>query len=357
MNKSASLYLDFLRVVAAFGVLMVHAGLPWFSNGLFLSEKYGHKFVMIFFVLSGYLIAFTVKEKNKGARRYIIDRVSRLYSVVWPALLLTFILDSLGNHFNPAYYVIQITHDHLLFRYLVNGFFLGQIWALCTKPSSNGPFWSICYEFWYYMLFAAYCYLDGKKRYIAIAAICLLVGYKILILLPVWVYGVWAYNLSKRVEINKTIARILFFSSASMLIILTFVWDFSILSSSFDPRPPFYFSSQFGFDWIYGGIVAINLFSMSFMDSKLILPVFVSNGIKYLSSITFSLYLFHLPMLVLLGALVPFDRSSYWQILLLLGGIIMIAALLAEITEKQRNYWKSLIGHLVSLFQKKPTQV
>lgn len=96
---------------------------------------------------------------------------------------------------------------------------------------------------------------------------------------------------------------------------------------------------------------------MSFMDSKLILPVFVSNGIKYLSSITFSLYLFHLPMLVLLGALVPFDRSSYWQILLLLGGIIMIAALLAEITEKQRNYWKSLIGHLVSLFQKKPTQV
>jgi peptidoglycan/LPS O-acetylase OafA/YrhL len=32
MNKSTSLYLNFLRVIAAFGVVLVHANLPWFLN-------------------------------------------------------------------------------------------------------------------------------------------------------------------------------------------------------------------------------------------------------------------------------------------------------------------------------------
>src|ERR1700748_246533 len=97
MNRSTSLYLDLLRVIAAFGVVFVHADQPWFSNDLFVRPELGHRLVMIFFVLSGYLIAFTVEKKDKGAKQYLIDRVSRLYSVVVPALILTFLFDSLGE--------------------------------------------------------------------------------------------------------------------------------------------------------------------------------------------------------------------------------------------------------------------
>jgi len=125
---------------------------------------------MIFFVLSGYLIAFTFKEKNRGAKRYIIDRVSRLYSVVWPALLLTCVLDYIGFRFNPGFYLAEIPIHHQFLRYLANAFFWADM-GFMHSSFYNGPFWSICYEFWYYMLFAAYCYLQGKWKYIGIGLI------------------------------------------------------------------------------------------------------------------------------------------------------------------------------------------
>src|SRR6516164_6699219 len=117
MNKTTSLYLDFLRVIAAFGVMLVHANQVWFSNGLFLRPEYGHKLVMVFFVLSGYLIAFTVDKKNKGSERYLIDRVSRLYSVVIPALIVTFILDSLGEKINYSFYLDKVNAGNQAFRF------------------------------------------------------------------------------------------------------------------------------------------------------------------------------------------------------------------------------------------------
>lgn len=359
MNKSTSLYLDFLRVIAAFGVVLFHANLPWFSNGLFFSDKYGHKFVMIFFVLSGYLIAFTVNKKNKGITEYIIDRLSRLYSVVWPALLLTFILDYIGSHINPTYYVGQITPSHQMFRYIINAAFLSQIWNLCTKPSSNGPFWSICYEFWYYMLFAAWVFLSGKKRYITIVLICLLIGYKILLLLPVWIFGVLAFRIGAGLHLKKMWANIVFITSLCAVIILTFFWDFSVFSDLFiEAAPPLYFSSHFVFDWVYGAVIAVNLFSIGFVLDVVKIPSFIERIIKYLSSITFSLYLFHLPMLVLVGALLRYNRSSYLQIVPILTGIIIVVALLSEITEKQRNFWRRILKNIfliknVCIFNKK----
>lgn len=81
MSKLTSLYLDFLRVIAAFGVLFVHAKFSWFSSLFHSTFELGNKFVMIFLVLSGYLISYTVKDKNKGSQQYLLDRFSRLYSV------------------------------------------------------------------------------------------------------------------------------------------------------------------------------------------------------------------------------------------------------------------------------------
>lgn len=183
MNKSTSLYLDFLRVFAAFGILIIHANLSFFSNDLFFRQELGHRLVIIFFVLSGYLIAYTVDKKNKGAQKYLIDRLSRLYSVVLPALILTFILDSIGKHINPAFYIDKMAPDNQVFRYLINFTYLSQIWNFSTKPSTNSPFWSLSYEFWYYIIFWAWVYLKGTKKAIGLVIIFLIVGLKILLLL------------------------------------------------------------------------------------------------------------------------------------------------------------------------------
>ncbi|WP_139112970.1 acyltransferase [Mucilaginibacter sp. PPCGB 2223] len=351
MNKSTSLYLDLLRVVAAFGVLLVHANLSFFSNNLYFREEYGHKLVMVFFVLSGYLIAFTVDKKNKGATKYLVDRTSRLYSVVLPALLLTFILDTLGKHFNAAAYAGQVAPGNQLLRYLLNATFLSQIWKLSTKPSSNGPFWSISYEFWYYMLFAVYIYLQGAKRYIAAALICFLIGIKILLLLPVWVFGCLAYRASSKYTLSKGMAATIFTLTLTAVVVLTCFWDFSVFADRLVfGKPPFYFSSRFVFDWVYGALVAINLFSVSYLADGFRLPGFLEKAVKHLSSVTFSLYLYHAPILIFISAVAVYDKSSYLQTGGILIGVILLVNVLAVVSEKQRGHFKTFFEKLFNSF-------
>lgn len=351
MNKSTSLYLDFLRVIAAFGVVLVHANQIWFSNGLFLKPEYGHKLVMVFFVLSGYLIAFTVDKKNKGAKRYLIDRVSRLYSVVIPALILTFVLDSVGEKFNAAFYLDKVNPGNQWMRFLLNATFLQQIWGLCTRPSTNTPFWSIGYEFWYYMLFWVFCYFSGIKRAIGIIIVCLIIGLKILLLFPVWIFGVLAYRYSHKLIVSTKAAALLFVLTLAVIFTLNYYGEdvFAFKQFVFG-KAPLYFSSNFIFDWIYGLLIAVNLFSVSYLSVAVKVPQFVEKAIRYLSSVTFSLYLYHGPMLIFSAAIFTYNKSSYLQTLSIIAGLLAVVAILSQITEKQRNVWKKL---LESLFIKK----
>jgi peptidoglycan/LPS O-acetylase OafA/YrhL len=351
MNKSTSLYLDLLRVIAAFGVLLVHANLQWISNSLFLRPELGHRLVMVFFVLSGFLIAFTVDKKNKGPQIYLVDRFSRLYSVVLPALLFTFLIDFVGKKIHPDFYVDKINADHQFMRFFVNFAYLQQVWTLCTKPSTNTPFWSISYEFWYYMMFWVLCYLKGFKRYLGIVVLALIVGLKILLLLPVWFLGVLAYRLSGKVIISAKQARVVFVLTLLAGISLTFFKDINFLEHRFPyGKAPLYFSSQFLFDWGYGTVIALNIWSFSASAFIAEISPMLEKPIKYLSSITFTLYLFHLPMLDFVAATVPYDRTSYLQIIPILVGIVFVVSLFAIITEKQRWRFKQLIEKIFNVF-------
>jgi len=353
MNKSTSLYLDFLRIFAAFGVFLGHANFPWFSNNLFPGDL-GHKFVTIFFVLSGYLIAFTVDKKNKGPKKYMVDRFSRLYSVVLPALIFTYLIDFIGKHLHPDFYSPLIAPNNQILRFILNATFLQQIWGLSTTPSTNSPFWSISYEFWYYMLFAVFIYLSGAKKYIGLVIVSLLIGIKILLLLPVWIFGVIVYRLSDKYTIGQKTAVALFAISAVIILGLTFFWDVDFAFSRYPfGKPPLFFSARFIFEWLYGALVALNIFCFNAISFTYSVPSFFGKTIKYLSSITFSLYLFHLPILVFLASCIPYNKSSYVQIFAILFLALLFVNILAVISEKQRDNFKKLFEKIFSLFTSK----
>jgi len=351
MNKSTSLYLDFLRVIAAFGVLLVHASLPWFSNDLFLRTELGHRLVMVFFVLSGYLIAFTVDKKNKDGQTYLVDRFSRLYSVVLPALIFTYAADFIGKQIDPVFYSQMTYGGHQALKFLTNLTYLQQIWTLCATPSTNGPFWSISYEFWYYMVFWVLCYFKGYKRAAGVLLVALIIGPKILVLLPVWLLGVLTYKASGRLTINSKLAGIIFFITLAVILWLTSFKDVAFLQQRFPyGKAPLYFSSQFLFDWVYGICIALNIYSFtntSLLDKA---PVVIEKAIRHLSSITFSLYLFHIPILCLVSRIVPYNKASYLQVTLVLIGVIVLVNMLSAITEKQRRHFKKFFELLFNKF-------
>jgi peptidoglycan/LPS O-acetylase OafA/YrhL len=303
---------------------------------------------MVFFVLSGYLIAYTVDKKNKGSKTYLIDRFSRLYSVVLPALLFTYLIDFLGQRINPGFYADKINFDHQFMRFLLNFTYLQQVWGLCTRPSTNTPFWSISYEFWYYIMFWVVCYVGGIKKYLGIAIVALIAGFKILLLLPVWFLGVLAYKLSGKIIISAKLARVLFAFSLLGVLWMSFFSDIIFFEHKFPyGSSPLFFSSQFLFDWGYGFILALNIYTFNLSSFVVKIPPSVEITIKYLSSITFSLYLFHIPLLCFIAATLKYNKSSYLQIIPILAGVVFVINLLSLVTEKQRGFFKKLFSKLL----------
>src|SRR6185437_684624 len=171
---------------------------------------------------SGYLIAYTIHQKKKDGLSYAVDRISRLYSVIIPALILTFILDNIGMLINPALYLANITPNHYFLRFILAFFNLQEIGPLSSRPSINGPFWSLAYEFWYYAIFGIYLYMPASKiKAIVILLICTLF-YKITLLFPVWLGGVLAFNLSQKIQPSSAVKFAGFIITFAIIVIFMF---------------------------------------------------------------------------------------------------------------------------------------
>jgi len=153
MTSALSLYLDALRFSAAFTVFLSHYGAPRISGSLFWRfADYGHTAVLVFFVLSGFVIASVTDTREHSLEDYALSRFARLYSVMIPAFILTALLDYFGNAIDPMLYGPEWNPvaAHPALAYALSAVFLGESWTLAVMPGFNVPFWSLNYEAWYY---------------------------------------------------------------------------------------------------------------------------------------------------------------------------------------------------------------
>jgi peptidoglycan/LPS O-acetylase OafA/YrhL len=177
--------------------------LPYVVCGL------GHQAVLVFFVLSGYLVGgSTVRSIERGSwtwRGYLLHRGVRLWLVLLPALLIGGAIDATALHLHlaPGLYG-GLVPNHITFDVRPNltwKAFFGSLFfvqkILTPVFGSNGALWSLAYEFWYYLIFPLGL-LAVRGRYSAVLRIscavgflaaCRFVGHDILMLLPVWLLG------------------------------------------------------------------------------------------------------------------------------------------------------------------------
>jgi peptidoglycan/LPS O-acetylase OafA/YrhL len=124
--------------------------------------SFGHHAVIVFFVLSGYLVGGGgirgVRQGTWSWKNYAWQRLTRLYVVLLPALILTFVLDHLGRYYSVPDSIYAHGHELLeidgttnLPTFLGNVFFAQSI--LVRTFGTNGPLWSLANEFWYYLMF------------------------------------------------------------------------------------------------------------------------------------------------------------------------------------------------------------
>lgn len=294
MTRSTSIYLDLLRFSAAMIVFLQHLSYRQLSGGfLWQFQGYGHGAVVVFFVLSGFVIAYTVATRDRAAGEYALNRLARLYSVVLPALILTFVLDRIGSRLDPAAYLMD-RETMPAIRLLAAASFTSQSGWWSIDLFSNGPYWSLPYEFWYYVLFGCLIYFKGSKRAILFAGAAVIAGPKILMMAPIWAFGATAYHLSRRISLSREIAWLLFCASG---IVAFMVWYRPLSAGT--GLWPLDFSTA---DYLLGLAVAVNFFAATCLEFPF---GRTARPIKWAAGFTFSLYLYHLPLLHFAAAVTP----------------------------------------------------
>ncbi|TKD48564.1 MAG: acyltransferase [Mesorhizobium sp.] len=159
--------LDLLRAGSALVVMVAHlrgyslpaySALPADDKGLITALFYavtrpGHPAVMVFFVLSGFLIGGQVIRHVRDGRfdlqRYAVDRATRIFLPLIPALLLTALVAiSVGSVFPIGDIVAHIAG--------LNG-------VVVPTVRANAPLWSLAYEIWFYILMGCAGYAFSRR--------------------------------------------------------------------------------------------------------------------------------------------------------------------------------------------------
>lgn len=348
-KESLSAYdlMDAMRALAAMAVLISHA-----RNILFLDAKselpaswkifyfatgFGHQAVMIFFVLSGYWITKTVARRSTEGGfawcDYAIDRLSRLWIVLIPALLIGGIFDAIGRYgiAAPIYFGVQgtntLTYDvatRLSFINLSGN--LAFLQTLVVEPfGSNGPLWSLANEFWYYIWFPSlYQLLQKWRSSIVMSLFALITMGAFSTLLPgfvCWLFGSLLYFATRRPIIRTARPQ----GGRQVLLVVVSCLFFGVLVLSRVPALTIDGRIQ---DIAISGTFTLLLFFL--IQSAGTYARWLAPLCRYGAGSSYSLYVTHFPLIVLLASLfvTPSHRLPPSGELLLIFTVTVLVAII-----------------------------
>jgi len=202
VSQSRVLWLDELRGIAAFSVVIFH----YFTN---YDQHYNHSFtvpdflsygylgVPLFFIISGFVIFMTVSKIN-SLPKFIISRFSRLYPVYWVAATLTFLWTL---NFGPSDRIVSTQ------SYFIN---LLMIQEYLSIPHVDRVYWTLTIELAFYFWISVLLITKQLTRinYFLIAAVLAAIFYdqvpviirQLLLLkyISFFAAGICFYNINKK---------------------------------------------------------------------------------------------------------------------------------------------------------------
>ena len=342
MNKPFSIYLDLVRFAAACLVYMYHSNQRALVTDVLPWSHFGHSAVIVFFVLSGYVIAYITDTKENTLPSYAASRISRIYSVALPTVLLTLALDAAGRQLNPVFYGYPL--DQFLLRIGSSLLMLNEVWFVSITSFSNVPYWSVCYEMWYYVAFALVVFFPGRKGLLAAGLLGLLLGPKVLLLAPIWWAGVLLYRWQALERLSEPMAWLLAVGSTIGIVAFhqtgigesSTAWLESVLGKQWHTQLTF--SKFFLGDYLLGLLVFLNFAGMRVVSQR-VAPMLlaVERPVRVLAGYTLTLYLLHQPLFLFWAAVLPGDPNGYGYWWATTALVAVSVALVGQLTEKKRG--------------------
>lgn len=286
-------------------------------TALYAVTGYGHQAVMVFFVLSGYFIGTSVMDSVGGLRwswrTYLVSRLTRLQLVLFPALVLGAVWDRIGMRLPQAaplyydalykFYVPSVALRSTVPVFFGNLFFLQSI--VSPVFGSNGPLWSLSYEFWYYIVFpllalAAGAWVGTRNRvlYTALAVVLFwFIGPVVSLYFLIWLAGAAVGRLPQVLKSKAPSAVATWGAGVIFACSLAWVRTHRL-------------SSDLLTDYAFGFCFAVWLYTLLLGTREDVSPAY-AHAAKKLAGFSYTLYLAHFPALLLLRGLI--NPQGNWQ--------------------------------------------
>lgn len=365
MKRETSLYLDIVRIVAAGLVFLDHYSDQRLTGGvLWQFGPYGAVAVDLFFVLSGFVIAHVLVTREADPFDFAVSRLARIYSVALPALAFTFAADAIGRLGHAALYLDWPSDDpsHRLWQFVAGALFLNEFAGREVLIGSNGAYWSLGFEVWYYIIFGLICFLPRRWNLLAAALALFAVGAKVAVMFPLWLLGVGLYRVLPR--LRPGLERLgleglglegLGFSAAVALWLGSFAL-FALTQILLPGRNPLW--QPFALDgsrlldyfyhYVVGLLFALNIAAFDAFCEALRAPLArIAGAVRWLAGASFTFYLFHLPLLNVIAAWSPWARQSTVSRALLMLAVPLGCLAIAQITERRKKFWRAIFARLL----------
>ena len=237
-HSAHSLLISLLRGLAALEVAAAHLRSEVFPGLrdidhptlayqlLAFATGFAHQAVVVFFLISGWLVGGSLLNKldQPGAMTaYAIDRATRLWTVLVPALCLMLAVGAVTGTVSLAQADFSATNDYSAASYIGN--LLGLQTVLVPTFADNYALWSLSNETWYYLQFPLLLVVfTGRTRVRQLVATTVLVLTAVGLPASMTVYfALWLLGaLFSRVRIDCTTAvrAALLLSAAAALVFL-----------------------------------------------------------------------------------------------------------------------------------------
>jgi len=289
------------------GVISAHVT-PDMVFGTHEVTTWGHNAVILFFVLSGYLVGGSViRAYRSGAFDwvdYAIQRLVRLWVVLVPGLIVGLCIDAIGARLSGGHGlyaswkgIVPALRDDA-----GNLFFLQTI--LVPPAGTNSALWSLAYEFWYYVSFPliVFSFCKGYRPSVRIAmcvglaGVAWLMGPRMDVYFVFWLLGAGIHALPGWKD--RTFNKGLLYVSAA--IYLAIVWFLKKVTA------PLYVIDSIN------AVTFACLTAIAVRTQGSVREGVLARVIEHGSAASYTLYLFHLPLVTLLMSLLvrPFKPYS-----------------------------------------------
>lgn len=358
LTPAFSGYLDALRFGAALAVLLGHMMQNGYDLAWLPLAHLSHEAVIVFFVMSGLIIASVTMDRKQGWRTYAASRMARIYSVALPAVIFSMAFTWAVTQSAPSTAAgLTFIRPPAALDAVSSLLFLNESWSSSLgtdlKLSMNGPYWSLCYEVWYYVIFGAFFFAKGSLRWWLACALALAAGPAVMVMFPIWCAGAWlAFN--RKVPSSAQGHWLWGFMAAPLVMLLIDTWALDLalrdwIKAHFSAWWHLGSSQRFLTDIVMGLFLAwhLNTFERTPPKFRLVFERHAQTLAKW-AGFSFTLYLFHMPLVTVAGAFTPAHLKGPVASVAWAGLFVGVCWLISHATEQQLPRWRSAMTRLLS---------